>query len=122
MKANRIADLQERLKTATPDELAAVALNGLVLAWPPTEVLVVFGPDVVTSLDKALDLIGQILPGWGAAIEGTVAVGGAWTCTLRDAGLRDDDEVIGMGHAATAPLAMILALLQVLIIRSKGYV
>ncbi len=122
MKANRLADLQARLKTATADELAEVALNGLVLAWPPTEVLAVFGADIVTSLDKALDLIGQSLPGWGVAIEGTVATGGAWTCTLRDTGLRDDDEVIGIGTAATPPLAMVLALLQVLIIRSNGYV
>lgn len=122
MKANRLADLQERLKAATADELAEVALNGLVMAWPPTKVVAEFGPDVVTSLDKALDLIGQSLPGWGVAIEGTVAVGGAWTCTLRDTGLRDDDEVIGIGTAATPPLAMVLALLQVLIIRSNGYV
>lgn len=122
MKANRLADLQARLKAATADELAEVALNGLVLAWPPTDVLAVFGSDVVTSMDKALELIGQSLPGWGVAIEGTVAIGGAWTCTLRDTGLRDDDEVIGIGTAATPPLAMVLALLQVLIIRSNGYV
>lgn len=122
MPTNRLVDLQDRLKTATADELAEVALNGLVIAWPPTEVLTVFGSDVVTSLDKALDLIGQSLPGWSVALEGTVAAGGAWTCTLRDAGLRDDDEVIGIGTAAIPPLAMILALLQVLIIRTKGYV
>jgi len=117
-----LADLQARLKAATADELAEVALNGLVMAWPPTEVVAVFGSDVATSLDKALTLIGQTLPGWGVAIEGAVAVGGDWTCTLRDTGLRDDDEVIGIGSAATPPLAMILALLQVLIIRSNGCV
>lgn len=122
MKTNRLVDLQDRLKTATADELAEIALNGLIMAWPPTEVPAEFGSDVVTSSDKALDLIGQSLPGWSVAIEGTVAVGGAWTCTLRDTGLRDDDEVIGIGTAATPPLAMILALLQVLIIRTKGYV
>lgn len=69
-----------------------------------------------------MDLIGQTLPGWSMAIEGMVAVGGGWTCTLRDTGLRDDDEVIGIGTAAIPPLAIILALLQVLIIRSNGYV
>ena len=122
MKANQLVDLQDRLKTATADELGEVALNGLVMAWPPTEVLPVFGADVTASLDKALALIGQALPGWSVAIDGTVAAGGAWTCTLRDTGLRDDDEVIGIGHAATPPVAMILALLQVLMIRSKGYV
>lgn len=122
MQTNRLADLQDRLKTATADELAEVALNGLVMAWPPTEVLTVFGSDVVTSLDKALDLIGQSLPSWGVSIDGTAAMGSTWTCTLRDTGLRDDDEVIGIGTAAAPPLAMILALLQVLIIRTKGYV
>jgi len=122
MRTNRLRDLQDRLTTATADELPEVALAGLVVAWPPDEVLTAFGADVVSSFDKALTLIGQSLPGWGVALDGTAAAGGAWTCTLRDTGLRDDDEVIGIGRAATPPLAMVLALLRVLIIRSKGYV
>ena len=121
MTTNRLAGLQDRLANAATDELADVVLDGLALAWQPTEGLPTFDPDLAVSFDKALILIGQILPGWGVALDGTAAAGRAWTCTLRDTGLRDDDEVIGIGRAATAPLAMLVALLQVLISRSKGY-
>lgn len=114
-------DLQERLATASAGELSAVALDGLALAWPPTEVLPSFEPDLTVSFDKALSLIAQAVPGWGVGLDGTAAAGGIWTCRLRSTGLRDDDEVIGSGEARTAALAMILALLQVLISRSKGY-
>ncbi len=122
MKSDRMIALQDRLDTATADEIAEVAFSGIAIAWPPTEALAVFDPEVVTSFDKALTLIGQSLPGWRIAIGGTTDAGGSWTCTLRAAGLRDDDEVIGNGQAVTPALAMILAFLQVLIIRSKGYV
>jgi hypothetical protein len=121
MTTNRLAELQDRLATTGPSDLSAVALDGLTLAWPPTEVSQAFDPDLTSSFDKALALIGQALPGWGVGLDGTAAAGGTWTCKLRATGLRDDDELIGIGTAATAPLALIVALLQVLISRSKGY-
>jgi len=121
MKTNLLAGLQDRLANATADDLSGVALDGLALAWPPTEVPPAFDPGLASSFDKALSLIGQALPGWGVGLDGTAAAGGTWTCRLRATGLRDDDELIGLGTAATAPLAMIVALLKVLISRSKGY-
>lgn len=121
MKTNRLAELQDRLAIALAGDLAGVALDGLTLAWPPTDIPPLFDPDLTSSFDKAVSLIAEALPGWGVALDGTAAAGGTWTCRLRATGLRDDDELIGLGTAATAPLAMIVALLQVLISRSKGY-
>jgi hypothetical protein len=121
MTPNRLAELQDRLATAAAGDLSGVAHEGLTLAWPPTDVLPAFDPDLTASFDKALALITGALPGWGVGLEGTAVAGGLWTCRLRATGLRDDDEVIGIGAAQTAPLALIVALLQVLISRSKGY-
>ena len=121
MTTNRLAELQHRLATAVAGDLSGVALDGLALAWPPTEVPPAFDPDLTSLFDKALSLIGQALPGWGVGLDGTAAAGGTWTCRLQATGLHDDDELIGIGTVATPPLAMIVALLQVLISRSKGY-
>lgn len=121
MTTNRMTELQDRLATASADDFAAVVLEGLVIAWPPTEVRPSFVSDLAVSFDHALGLIVQTLPGWGIKLDGRAVMGGPWSCTLRDTGLRDDDEVIGIGQAATAPLALLTALLQVLVSRSKGY-
>lgn len=121
MPLKKLAALEDSLSTVTPDGLAAVVREGLVVAWPPTEVVPAFDPDLMASFDHALTLIGQVLPDWTIALSGTRAANdGTWSCTLRESGLRDDYEVIGIGHAATVPVAMMLALLQVLISRAKG--
>lgn len=122
MTSNRLAELKDRLANAPAGDLAVIARDGLAAAWPETDAAPEFDPDLAASFDKALALLGQTLPNWSVTLQGPVAgAGGNWTCTLRDSGLRDDLEVIGIGNAATAPLAMIVALMQVLISRSKGY-
>lgn len=121
MTTNRLLELQNQLATAPMGDVSGLALEGLVLAWPSTETPPAFDPALATSLDKALALIAEALPGWGVGLEGTATTSGTWTCRLRAMGLRDDDELIGIGRAGTVPLAMIVALLQVLISRSKGY-
>lgn len=122
MTSNRLAELEHRLANAAPGDLAVVAYDGLVLALQQTDLAPRLDPNLAVSFDKALALIGQTLPNWSFTLQGTVAaVGGTWTCTLRESGLRDDLEVIGFGTAAAPPLAMIVALLRVLLIRAKGY-
>ena len=121
MTTNQLADLQNRLADAAAGDLSGIALDGLTLVWPPTDALPAFDPDLTASFDKALALIAKVLPGWSVGLDGTAVAGGNWTCRLRATGLRDDDELIGLGAAGTAPVAMIVALLQVMISRSKGY-
>lgn len=121
MTTDQLATLQNRLATAVADDLAGIALDGLTVVWPRSGEMPAFDPDPRVSFDTALFLITQALPGWGVGLDGTAAAGSMWTCRLRATGLRDDDELIGLGAGATAPLAMILALLQVLISQSKGY-
>ena len=74
------------------------------------------------STDGALALAETVLPGWRVDLEGQARTpDGRWTCSLRASGARDDDEVIGIGHAATPALAVLGALIRVRIAQAKGY-
>lgn len=122
MPNEQFADLDDRLTNATATDLAAVVMDGLVLAWPTPETPPAFKFEVTLSMDRALDLIVQSLPNWAITLEGAEhASGGHWSCVLRESGLRDDGELLGIGRATTAPLAMTVALLRVFLIRAKGY-
>lgn len=80
------------------------------------------GPSVADVTDHALALVKSVLPGWSVTLEGAALEHGArWTCTLRRSGTRDDEEVIGVGRAASPPLSIVAALLKVQLIRSRGY-
>jgi hypothetical protein len=103
MMTNQLADLQNRLADAAAGDLSGIALDGLTLVWPPTDALPAFDPDLTASFDTALALIAKVLPGWSAGPDGTGVAGGKRTCRLRATGLRDDDELIGIGAAVTAP-------------------
>ena len=74
------------------------------------------------STDGALALAEAVLPGWRVDLEGHARTpDGRWTCSLRASGARDDDEVIGIGHAATPALAILGALIRVRMAQAKGY-
>jgi hypothetical protein len=67
------------------------------------------------STDALLALVAEALPSWSVHLGGSSAHAvGRWTCTIRETGVRDDDEAIGVGQAATAPDAVAAALLKVL--------
>lgn len=122
MLMQQLIDLDDKLANATAADLAGVTLDGLGATWPASEPPRTFAPDLATSMDRALDLIVQTLPDWTITLEGTEhPTGGHWSCVLREAGVRDDVEVLGIGRAASAALSMIGALLRIMIIRAKGY-
>jgi hypothetical protein len=122
MNQEELRTLAERIEGAAgPDlDLAVAALKGLRSALPEAE------PDlragVVESTDMALHLVARRLPNWSVALEGAAREpDGRWTCTLRSSEVRDDEEVIGIGRAPTAALAVLAALLRVAAIQAKGY-
>lgn len=120
MDDDQLQTLADRIQSAAglDIDLAFAALEGLRAALPEA------GPELragaVESADLALNLVARTLPDWSVVLEGTAREPGHWTCTLRPFGLRDDEEVIGIGRAATPPLALIAALLRVTIARAKG--
>lgn len=122
MNHDQLEALADRIESvAGPDlDVAVAALHGLRSALP--EESSDLRAAVVESTDAALHLVVRTLPNWSIALEGTAhEPNGRWTCTLRPSGLRDDEEVIGIGRAPTASLALLVALLRVVVIRSKGY-
>ncbi len=122
MHNDRLEALAERVEGAPgPDVgLAIETLTGLRTALPESSSDLRAG--VVESTDLALQLVTRKLPNWSIALDGTAREpDGHWTCTLRPSGVRDDEEVIGLGRGPTAPLALLVALLRVLAIQVKGY-
>jgi hypothetical protein len=59
-----------------------------------------------------LEVISAAFPGWTVALRGKASLpDGSWTCSLRESGVRDDDDVIGIGKAKTPTLAIAAAAL-----------
>jgi hypothetical protein len=74
--------------------------------------------DVFGSTDALLGLVAETLPSWSLHLSGASAtIHGRWTCTIRETGVRDDDELIGVGKAASAARAVAAALLKVIALR-----
>jgi hypothetical protein len=74
--------------------------------------------EVHGSTDALLDLVAGALPSWSLHLSGASAtVHGRWTCTIRETGVRDDDELIGVGKAASPARAIAAALLKVIVLR-----
>lgn len=78
---------------------------------------------VLTSTEAALALVCAEYPGWRIDLQGQAKTeSGGWTCSIRENGTRDDDEVIGIGSAGTIPLALVSAMLLAAARRAEGYV
>jgi hypothetical protein len=74
--------------------------------------------DTFGSTDALLDLVAEALPSWSLHLGGSSAtVQGRWTCTIRETGVRDDDELIGVGKSPTAAGAIMAALLKIMVLR-----
>lgn len=71
------------------------------------------------ATDDLLRLVAEALPSWSIHVTGhSASIAGRWTCTIRETGVRDDDELIGVGKAETLPQAILAALLK--IVELKG--
>jgi hypothetical protein len=77
--------------------------------------------DALGSTDAVLGLVAEALPSWSVHISGqSAAAAGRWTCTIRETGVRDDDELIGVGRAETLPNAVTAALLNIIGMRAAA--
>jgi hypothetical protein len=93
---------------AVTGELAERASAALEAAGHP-------GAGDFGSADAVLGLVGRVLPGWAVSMEGWAsAEHGHWTCTLRRARERDNDEVVGVGNSQHLAPALLAALIRVL--------
>jgi hypothetical protein len=73
------------------------------------------------STDALLCLMAEALPSWSVHISGQSAtIDGRWTCTIRETGVRDDDEVIGVGKGESLPRAVAAAMLKTIQLRARS--
>ncbi len=116
-----LAKLISRLETepGLPDEEVAGIVGVVERAFPDRSTFADARRRTLGSSDSLLRLIAEALPTWSIHITGhSATVAGRWTCTIRETGVRDDDELIGVGKAKTLPQALLAALLK--IIELKG--
>ena len=71
-------------------------------------------PDITSSIDAALALVERMLPGWDWALQKTGKVS---TCWLNPPGTHLGRTI----HAATAPIAILKALVAALIAQEKNH-
>lgn len=102
---------------AAAQDLSRIA-GAITAAFPGRPLWQTARAEVFGSTDALLALVAEALPSWSVHLSGASAtVRGRWTCTIRETGVRDDDELIGVGKAATAAGAVTAALLKVIALR-----
>ena len=66
------------------------------------------------STDGVLAIVDAAVPGWHIHLEGRARMpNGHWSCQLRHADFRDNDEVIGFGRAPRLDHALLAAVLRI---------
>ena len=115
MENRTLTAMAERIEAGTTLDaaLAAEAARLLDEALPGKGILTAFKGAQGTGTDAILHIVDLALPGWSIRIRGTAREpDGHWTCTLREVGVRDDDETIGIGTAPSLAQALFAALLE----------
>lgn len=116
-------ELIARVEKATVgDRLIDADLYRLELGvWADTSIQWNMCADYTASIDAALGLVERMLPGWMVVNlceweADVLRARGAWLCCLKKIGTQDDFTAAKgkADHAPSAPLAIILALLQAL--------
>ncbi len=65
------------------------------------------------TTEEVLRLVDRCVPGWTIHLRGRAThPDGHWHATIRENDTRDSDDVIGLGSAPTAALALLMALLR----------
>lgn len=121
MEHGQLTELLEKIETAEQldQELESAVLDGMNSAFPGKAVWTAHQAKILEATDEVLRLVDIVLPNWSISLKGFAnEADGRWTCTLRETGVLDNDEMIGIGRAPNLPLAIIAALLKVTILRT----
>ncbi len=122
MEHDLLKDLLETIENADrldPD-LEVAVLDGMNAAFPGKAIWAAHQPSPLEATDEVLRLVDIVLPNWSISLTGLAnETDGRWTCTLREIGVLDNDEIIGVGKAPSISLAIIAAVLKVAILRAK---
>ena len=122
MKHDKLTALLEQIETAErlDQDLEKAILDGMNSAFPQKEIWKAHQTKKTVATDEVLRLVDIVLPNWSISLKGFANdEDGRWKCTLRESGVLDDDEIIGIGRAPHISLAIIAALLKVTIQRQE---
>ncbi len=122
MEHNPLKDLMEKIENADrlDAELEVAVLDGMNAAYPGKAVWAAHQASPLEATDEVLRLVDTVLPNWSISLTGLANdEDGRWTCTLRETGVLDNDEMIGVGKAPSISLAIIAAILNISILRDK---
>jgi hypothetical protein len=120
MTKDQLHDLAARLERGeVPDRAERDRIVGMIAgAFPDRPVRPDAGGEALASTDAVLRLVAEALPSWSVHATGhSASAAGRWTCTIRETGVRDDDELIGVGKAATLASAAMAAFLKIIALR-----
>lgn len=103
-----VSELIERVKAATGANYQTECdlRTAIDHRWPA-----LIPPNYTASIDSALGLMGRVLPDWRYDLH-SPRMGQTWEAVLMDGDSASRRIIVG--HAATAPLAIVLALLTAL--------
>lgn len=120
MTDERNRTLRERLESGedvSPTDLSAVA-DIIGKAFPGIGLWEGADTGAAPTTDAVLDAIAAALPSWNIHITGqSSSVTDRWSCSIREAGVRDDDELIGVGKSKDLAHALLAAFLTVIELR-----
>ncbi len=122
MEHDLLKGLMEKIENAErlDPELEEAVLDGMNAAFPGKAVWAAHQPSPLEATDEVLRLVDTVLPNWSISLTGLAnETDGRWTCTLRETGVLDNDEIIGVGKAPSISLAIIAATLKIAILRDK---
>lgn len=122
MEHDQLKELLKKIETAEriDPQLESAVLDVLNNAFPEKAIWKAHQAKILEATDEVLRLVAIVLPNWSISLKGFAdEVDGHWTCTLRESGVLDDDETIGIGRAPNLSLAIIAALLEVIILRKE---
>lgn len=119
MSKTEISALMTRVKAAASldDNLLAEAAAALRRVFPK-----VSAPSTSAGepVEQALHLVDICLPGWTIQLTGKAQEpNGHWRCSLRQSRGSDEDEVIGLGSGTMVAMALVEALLDVALQKSR---
>lgn len=76
------------------------------------------------SLEEAIRVAGDHYPGWAITLDGYASPrsNSSWKCTLREVRGPDDDQIVGIGTAASMRLALMAAIVHIHMMKARGYI
>ncbi len=119
MNGEDISSLKDELEQSADFVPALAARISFLLGGDDT-----LSGRLLVSTEEAIRVVGDHYPGWAITLDGYAnpRSNSSWKCTFRELRGPDDDQIVGIGTAATMRLALMAAIAHIHLMRVQGYV